>query len=57
MGEIAPLVPEEVVVNLPVVEMVEVFNVVVLLGVVGSAIVPVDCRGGWTDTSKWLVVV
>jgi hypothetical protein len=52
VGEIAPLVPEEVVVNLPVVEMVEVFNVVVLLGVVGSAIVPVDCRGGWTDTSK-----
>lgn len=52
VGVIAPADPEELVVNVPAVEMVEVVNVVVLLGVVGSAIVPVDCRGGWTDTSK-----
>jgi hypothetical protein len=42
VGVIALLIPEEVVVNVPAVEMVEVVNVVVLLGVVGSATVPVD---------------
>jgi hypothetical protein len=51
----APLVPELVVVDVPVVGMVEVVVVVVVVllwevlsnrGVVSSDIVPVDCRGG-----------
>lgn len=68
---VAPLVPVLVVlVNVPVVEIVEVVIVVVLLGVVvevvdvvliwpvvSSDIVPVDGRGGRSETSKWLVVV
>jgi hypothetical protein len=62
-----------VLVNVPVVEIVEVVIVVVLLGVVVEVvevvdvvpiwpvvsrdIVPVDGRGGRSETSKWLVVV
>jgi hypothetical protein len=70
---IAPFVPVVVVlVNVPVAEVVEVV-VVVLLGVVDEVvevvdvvpiwpvvsrdIVPVDGRGGRSETSKWLVVV
>ena len=68
---VVPLVPVLVVlVNVPVVEIVEVVIVVVLLGVVVEVvdvvtiwpvvsrdIVPVDGRGGRSETSKWLVVV
>ena len=68
---VVPLVPVLVVlVNVPVVEIVEAVIVVVLLGVVVEVvdvvtiwpvvsrdIVPVDGRGGRSETSKWLVVV